>query len=188
LLLSIAMLGFWRAGPVTVATGERCHHLRVATMILGSNGPCYVTLAYCYYDRTLLPVIQSSNGQSITIFSLSSVSNTLIIGLPLLVAMYGPYSDGPADLMVQVVILQCIVWYPLLLVLFELRATRMLIVGAQCMLDATSNTTVHMHPGVVLLDGSQADAVADVALARQQGAPRRRRSSCCPPPCRGRPI
>jgi hypothetical protein len=51
---------------------------------------------------------------SITIFSLSSLPNTLIMGLPLLVAMYGPYSG---DLMVQVVVLQSIVWYTLLLVL-----------------------------------------------------------------------
>lgn len=60
----------------------------------------------------------------ITIFSLSTLPNTLVMGIPLLIAMYGPYSG---DLMVQVVVLQCIIWYTLLLFLFEYRGARLLI-------------------------------------------------------------
>jgi auxin efflux carrier family protein len=108
-----------------------------------------------------LPSSTSQMDWSITVFSLSSLPNTLIMGLPLLVAMYGPYSG---DLMVQVVVLQSIVWYTLLLLLFELRAARMLIAGAQCPSDAASSiAAVHVHPDVVSLEGSQAEAVAEVA-------------------------
>ncbi|KAK9064588.1 hypothetical protein SSX86_015970 [Deinandra increscens subsp. villosa] len=60
----------------------------------------------------------------ITIFSLSTLPNSLVIGIPLLSAMYGEFS---ADLMVQVVVMQCIVWYTLLLFLFEFRAAKALV-------------------------------------------------------------
>jgi auxin efflux carrier family len=98
---------------------------------------------------------------SITLFSLSTLPNTLIMGIPLLVAMYGQYSG---DLLVQVVVLQCIVWYTLLLVLFEFRAARVLIAGqfpagtaAACIAD------VRVDPDVVSLAGCQAEAQAEVA-------------------------
>lgn len=60
----------------------------------------------------------------ITIFSLATLPNTLVIGIPLLTAMYG---DSSATLMVQVVVLQCIVWYTILLVFFEFRGAKLLI-------------------------------------------------------------
>nr|GEZ66402.1 auxin efflux carrier component 7-like [Tanacetum cinerariifolium] len=60
----------------------------------------------------------------ITIFSLSTLPNTLVIGIPLLSAMYGEFS---ASLMVQVVVMQCIIWYTLLLFFFEFRGAKMLI-------------------------------------------------------------
>ncbi|XP_076899028.1 auxin efflux carrier component 4-like [Bidens hawaiensis] len=60
----------------------------------------------------------------ITLFSLSTLPNTLVIGIPLLTAMYGERS---AALMVQVVVMQCIVWYTLLLFMFEFRAAKTLI-------------------------------------------------------------
>ncbi|CAL4901682.1 unnamed protein product [Urochloa decumbens] len=99
---------------------------------------------------------------SITFFSLSTLPNTLIMGLPLLVAMYGRYSG---DLLVQVVVLQCIVWYTLLLILFELRAARALIAG-QCRTPdgaAARISGVRVDPDVVSLAGSQAEAQAEVA-------------------------
>ncbi|KHN32243.1 Putative auxin efflux carrier component 1b [Glycine soja] len=69
----------------------------------------------------------SANGSlewMITIFSLSTLPNTLVMGIPLLIAMYGEYSGL---LMVQVVVLQCIIWYTLLLFLFEYRGAKLLI-------------------------------------------------------------
>lgn len=61
---------------------------------------------------------------AITFFSLSSLPNTLIIGIPLLGAMYGDYA---ADLMVQIIVFQTIIWYNVLLLLFEYRAAKVLI-------------------------------------------------------------
>ncbi|KAJ1264214.1 hypothetical protein BS78_09G246100 [Paspalum vaginatum] len=96
---------------------------------------------------------------SITLFSISTLPNTLVMGIPLLVAMYGPDSG---DLLVQVVVLQCIVWYTLLLALFEFRAARALIAG-QCPDDAASIAGVRVDPDVVSLAGSHAEAQAEVA-------------------------
>ncbi|KMZ59991.1 Auxin efflux carrier [Zostera marina] len=61
---------------------------------------------------------------SITLFSLSTLPNTLVMGIPLLKGMYGKDSG---TLMVQIVVLQCIIWYTLMLFLFEYRGARMLI-------------------------------------------------------------
>ncbi|XVF65215.1 hypothetical protein PTKIN_Ptkin09bG0229400 [Pterospermum kingtungense] len=58
---------------------------------------------------------------SITLFSLSTLPNTLVMGIPLLKSMYG---DDKEYLMIQVVVLQCIIWYTILLFLFEYRETR----------------------------------------------------------------
>ncbi|KAM0932187.1 putative membrane transport protein [Dioscorea sansibarensis] len=57
----------------------------------------------------------------ITAFSLTTLPNTLVMGIPLLKAMYG---DNQEALMIQVVVLQSVIWYTLLLFLFELRAAR----------------------------------------------------------------
>lgn len=48
----------------------------------------------------------------ITLFSLSTLPNTLVMGIPLLNAMYGDFTQS---LMVQLVVLQCIIWYVSLL-------------------------------------------------------------------------
>ncbi|KAJ1411105.1 Membrane transport protein [Sesbania bispinosa] len=60
----------------------------------------------------------------ITIFSLATLPNTLVMGIPLLQAMYGDFTQS---LMVQLVVLQCIIWYTLLLFLLEYRAATLLI-------------------------------------------------------------
>lgn len=44
----------------------------------------------------------------ITLFSLATLPNTLVMGIPLLQAMYGDFTQS---LMVQLVVLQCIIWY-----------------------------------------------------------------------------
>ena len=44
----------------------------------------------------------------ITVFSLATLPNTLVMGIPLLKAMYGDFTQS---LMVQLVVLQCIIWY-----------------------------------------------------------------------------
>ncbi|KAE9597288.1 hypothetical protein Lal_00007991 [Lupinus albus] len=85
----------------------------------------------------------------ITIFSLSTLPSTLIMGIPLLIAMYGDYSG---NLMVQVVVLQCIIWYTLLLFLFEYRGAKLLIME-QFPETAASIVSFKVDSDVVSLDG-----------------------------------
>ncbi|XP_074590168.1 putative auxin efflux carrier component 1c [Curcuma longa] len=61
---------------------------------------------------------------TITIFSLSTLPNTLVIGIPLFRGMYG---DRSSPLLSQIIVIQCIVWYTLLLILFECRAAKIMI-------------------------------------------------------------
>ncbi|XP_061360562.1 auxin efflux carrier component 2-like [Gastrolobium bilobum] len=61
---------------------------------------------------------------TITFFSLSTLPNTLIMGVPLLSAMYG---DFTSTLMIQIVVLQSVIWYTLLLFLYEYRGAKHLI-------------------------------------------------------------
>ncbi|XP_024986717.1 probable auxin efflux carrier component 8 isoform X2 [Cynara cardunculus var. scolymus] len=57
----------------------------------------------------------------ITGFSLSTLPNTLILGIPLLKSMYGDEADV---LLAQIIALQSLIWYNLLLFLFELSNAR----------------------------------------------------------------
>ncbi|KAF7808758.1 auxin efflux carrier component 3 [Senna tora] len=94
----------------------------------------------------------SKNGSlewMITIFSLSTLPNTLVMGIPLLIAMYGGDSGS---LMVQVVVLQCIIWYTLLLFLFEYRGAKLLIME-QFPETAASIVSIKLDSDVVSLDG-----------------------------------
>ncbi|KAJ6794438.1 putative auxin efflux carrier component 3a [Iris pallida] len=94
---------------------------------------------------------------SITLFSLSTLPNTLVMGIPLLIAMYGPASSA-GSLMVQIVVLQCIVWYTLMLFLFEYRAARILIAD-QFPDTAASIVSFRIDSDVVSLDaGLEAQA------------------------------
>jgi auxin efflux carrier family len=87
----------------------------------------------------------------ITIFVLTTIPNTLVMGTPLLAAMYGA---GPGDLTVQAVVLQCIIWYTLLLVLYEYRAAQILIRG-QFPDTAASIISFKIDSDVISLDGRQ---------------------------------
>eukprot|EP00249_Psilotum_nudum_P023397 c28858_g1_i1 orf=697-2667(+) len=84
----------------------------------------------------------------ITLFSLATLPNTLVMGIPLLDAMYGQFYGG---LMVQMVVLQCIIWYTLLLFLFEYRAARLLVLE-QFPDTAASIISFKVEPDVVSLD------------------------------------
>ncbi|XP_057809689.1 auxin efflux carrier component 5-like [Salvia miltiorrhiza] len=54
----------------------------------------------------------------ITSFSLSSFNNTLVVGVPLLKAMYGAAGE---DLVVQSSVMQSLLWFPILLFMLEFR-------------------------------------------------------------------
>ncbi|XP_047338146.1 probable auxin efflux carrier component 1c isoform X2 [Impatiens glandulifera] len=89
---------------------------------------------------------------TITLFSLSTLPNTLVMGIPLLKGMYG---EASGTLMVQIVVLQCIIWYTLMLFMFEFRGARMLI-SEQFPDTAGSIVSIHVDSDVVSLDGRQA--------------------------------
>ncbi|KAL3833843.1 hypothetical protein ACJIZ3_008579 [Penstemon smallii] len=57
---------------------------------------------------------------AITSFSLSTMNNTLVVGVPLLKAMYGVLGE---DLVVQASVIQALLWFPILLFLLEFRRT-----------------------------------------------------------------
>ncbi|CAA2996924.1 auxin efflux carrier component 5-like [Olea europaea subsp. europaea] len=66
----------------------------------------------------------SSKGKydwSVTCFSLSSLNNTLVIGVPLLKAVYDQMG---ADLVIQSSVIQSLFWSPALLFMLEFRRTR----------------------------------------------------------------
>ena len=89
---------------------------------------------------------------TITLFSISTLPNTLVMGIPLLKGMYGEFSGS---LMVQIVVLQCIIWYTMMLFMFEFRGARMLI--SEQFPDTTAGTivSIHVDSDVMSLDGRQ---------------------------------
>ncbi|GER32949.1 auxin efflux carrier family protein [Striga asiatica] len=127
---------------------------------------------------------------TITLFSLSTLPNTLVMGIPLLKGMYGDFSGS---LMVQIVVLQCIIWYTLMLFLFEFRAARLLISDQFPAAAAASIVSIRVDSDVVSLDGrhpleTQAEVAADGRLrvtVRRSSASRSdvfsRRSAAAPP-------
>lgn len=88
---------------------------------------------------------------SITLFSLSTLPNTLVMGIPLLRGMYG---DASGTLMVQIVVLQCIIWYTLMLFLFEYRGARLLI-AEQFPDTAGEIVSFRVDSDVLSLDGKE---------------------------------
>ncbi|CAK7346841.1 unnamed protein product [Dovyalis caffra] len=86
----------------------------------------------------------------ITLFSIACLPNTLVMGIPLLKAMYGDFTQS---LMVQVVVLQCIIWYTLLLFLFEYRAATILIKTQFPGHAAASISKIELDDDVISLDG-----------------------------------
>ncbi|XP_059299081.1 auxin efflux carrier component 6 [Lycium ferocissimum] len=86
----------------------------------------------------------------ITLFSVSTLPNTLVMGIPLLNAMYGDFTQS---LMVQLVVLQCIIWYTLLLFLFEYRAATILIKNQFPGNAAAAITKFEIDNDIISLDG-----------------------------------
>ncbi|CAL9750077.1 unnamed protein product [Musa acuminata subsp. burmannicoides] len=86
----------------------------------------------------------------ITLFSVGTLPNTLVMGIPLLRAMYGDFTQS---LMVQLVVLQCIIWYTLLLFLFEYRAATMLIEDQFPGTAAAAIAKFEVDGDIISLDG-----------------------------------
>lgn len=79
--------------------------------------------AIAFLALTAITKFSSHGGLNsiITGLSLSTLPNTLILGIPLLKAMY---AEEAGALVSQIVVLQSLVWYNLLLFLFEFRAAK----------------------------------------------------------------
>ncbi|XP_020098787.1 auxin efflux carrier component 6 [Ananas comosus] len=111
----------------------------------------------------------------ITVFSVATLPNTLVMGIPLLRAMYGDFTQ---PLMVQLVVLQCIVWYTLLLFLFEYRAAALLIRERFPGAAASAIAKIDVDGDVISLDGrdplyaetSEADADGMVRIRIRRSA------------------
>ncbi|PHT59758.1 putative auxin efflux carrier component 4 [Capsicum baccatum] len=73
---------------------------------------------------------------SITTFSLSTLNNTLVVGVPLMKAMYG---DLGVDLVVQAAVIQALLWLTSLLYALEFWKTKMNNIG-----DDVSDNTVEL--------------------------------------------
>ncbi|KAF3518971.1 hypothetical protein DY000_02063824 [Brassica cretica] len=100
---------------------------------------------WCKISRT------GSLDWTITLFSLTTLPNTLVMGIPLLKGMYGEFSG---ELMVQIVVLQCVIWYTLMLFLFEYRGAKLLI-SEQFPDTAGSIVSIHVDSDIMSLDGRQ---------------------------------
>ncbi|XP_024537366.1 auxin efflux carrier component 4 [Selaginella moellendorffii] len=87
----------------------------------------------------------------ITLFMLATLPNTLVMGIPLLAAMYGA---KPGGLIVQAVVLQCVIWYTFLLFLYEYRSAKLLI-QEQFPDTAGSIISFKIESDVVSLDGRE---------------------------------
>lgn len=107
-----------------------------------------VLVALAIWSRTSA---RGSLEWSITLFSLSTLPNTLVMGIPLLKGMYG---NSSGTLMVQIVVLQCIIWYTLMLFLFEYRGARLLIVE-QFPDTAGSIISFRVDSDIISLDGKE---------------------------------
>jgi auxin efflux carrier family len=130
--------------------------------LISSNNPYTMNFQFIAADSLQKVVIlgalflwkttMTNNGRldwMITLFSVSSLPNTLIMGIPLLNAMYGDFS---ASLMIQIVVFQGVVWYTLLLFMFEYRAAKILI-NDRFPKTAASIASFQVDPDVVSLDG-----------------------------------
>ncbi|XP_078154673.1 putative auxin efflux carrier component 9 isoform X2 [Carex rostrata] len=96
----------------------------------------------------------------VTIFSLASLPNTIIMGVPLLGGMYGSMS---ASLMAQIVVLQFCIWYNLVIFLYEYMAAKRAVLakGHQVLPAVKESSTETTQPQqevcVTIIEDAEAD-------------------------------
>ncbi|PKA50858.1 putative auxin efflux carrier component 2 [Apostasia shenzhenica] len=120
-----------------------------------------VLAALFLWHRLSSAAAAASLDWAITLFSLSTLPNTLVMGIPLLRAMYGDFS---ASLMIQIVVLQSVVWYTLMLFLFEYRAAAALISEQFPPTIAGSIASFRVDSDVVSLSGHRDPLQADAEV------------------------
>ncbi|CAM0913561.1 unnamed protein product [Alopecurus aequalis] len=144
---------------------------------ISSNNPYTMNLRFIAADTLQKLIVLallaawshlSRNGSlewTITLFSLSTLPNTLVMGIPLLKGMYG---DESGSLMVQIVVLQCIIWYTLMLFMFEYRGARILITE-QFPDTAGAIASIVVDPDVMSLDGGGRGLIETEAEVKEDG-------------------
>ncbi|KAK7243273.1 hypothetical protein RIF29_38066 [Crotalaria pallida] len=85
---------------------------------------------------------------SITSFSLCTLTNALVVGVPILKAMYGPLA---VDLVVQSSVVQAIIWLTLLLFVLEFRRTG---------IEGTRSSTLKPKPKTVIISSGSSRVMA----------------------------
>ncbi|KAM3712995.1 hypothetical protein ACJW31_01G221300 [Castanea mollissima] len=141
MLLGFASVKWWKIFTLEQCTGiNRVVALFAAPLlcfhVVATNNPYAMNFRFIAGDSLQKVVIlvalflwqalskKGSIEWTITMFSLSTLPNNFFIGIPLMTAMYGEISRA---LMVQVVVLQAIVWYNVSLCLLEIRAAKVLL-------------------------------------------------------------
>ncbi|XP_072979931.1 probable auxin efflux carrier component 8 [Typha angustifolia] len=124
--------------------------------VISTNNPYQMNVKLLFSDmvQKLLAVLvfavvskacyRNAFDWTITGFSLSTLPNTLIVGIPLLKGMYG---DEAFKLLSQIVVLQSLLWYNLLLCLFEFRAAKGIAATTQTENTGESDISVPIQAG-----------------------------------------
>nr|GMD71889.1 auxin efflux carrier component 5-like [Ipomoea batatas]GME16143.1 auxin efflux carrier component 5-like [Ipomoea batatas] len=100
---------------------------------------------------------------SITTFSLSTLNNTLVVGVPLMQAMYG---KSGYDLVLQAAAIQALLWFTLLLFGHEFRRTRLVQISSLSAAAAAHNAPPSIEMGRDLegnAEGGETETAAEVA-------------------------
>jgi auxin efflux carrier family len=99
---------------LTTRTGSFATSYRVLATDVACKALVVLALAGWAAARRWSP--SCSYSWCITGFSLVALNNALLMGIPLLDAMYGAWAH---DIAVQMSMMQIVVWFPLILVVFE---------------------------------------------------------------------
>ncbi|KAD4586461.1 hypothetical protein E3N88_24062 [Mikania micrantha] len=85
---------------------------------------------------------------SITCFSLSSLNNTLVVGVPLMAAMYGPLGE---NLVIKSSILQFMFWIMILLLMFEFQRAKRSLDSDVSSIDTRKRTSLLILTKIVAI-------------------------------------
>ena len=123
MLVAYASVKWWK-----IFTPEQCSGINrfvavfavpvLSFHFISQNNPYQMDAKFIFADTlskflvllflSLWAILKGGLDWLITLFSVATLPNTLVMGIPLLKAMYGDFTQS---LMVQLVVLQCIIWY-----------------------------------------------------------------------------
>lgn len=120
------------------------------------------------------PRPSGSLNSCVTGFSLSTLTNLLFIGVPIVRPMYG---EPGVDIVVQLSVVQSLVWFPLLLLFLEFRKTRMEILqvassegaGSDLASDRTVERVIEGNGNVDIENGGRSQSSSRWGFIRGTG-------------------